>query len=382
MSLTRRRFLHLTALTSAAAALPEVARSARAQTDAAPIIVDGHLDLGANIVNLKRDYTQSAYALRGQSKVGGQAMIGLPELLAGRVALCVGVIFVYPASRVPPYMGAYIPARYETPDEAAAWGWIELEAIEALTVSSDNFRIVKNTEDLDTVLATWEPHQPEDLRQIGIILGMEGADPIRDPAALQEWYDRGLRNVGLAWSGTRYTGGSYEGGGLTDLGVELLAEMRRLGMLLDVAHLSEVAFWQALDHWDGPVVYSHGIARHYLPTERALSDDQVCALAARGGLVGIAAYNGFFEQNRRGVVPTLDDLVDAIEYVCNLTGSCDHVGIGSDADGGFGAEMAPVDTVADLQQIPALLADRGYSTVEINAIMHRNWLRIWRGALG
>jgi membrane dipeptidase len=381
MPLTRRQFLQLTALASAAGILPGQGNHARAQTDAAPIIVDGHLDLGGNIVNLKRDYTQSAYTLRDQSMVGGQAMIGLPELLAGRVALCIGAMHVYPASRVSPNMQAYVPARYDTPAEAEAWGWIELEAIEALAASSDRFRIVINQNEIDGVLASWETDQPEESRQIGIILGMEGADPIRDPAALEGWYDRGLRHVGLAWDNTRYAGGSMIGGGLTDLGIELLAEMRRSGMLLDVAHLSETAFWQALEHWDGPVVYSHGIVRYYFPYERALGDDQVRALAERGGLVGIAAYSGFFEQNRRGVVPTLDDLVDAIEYVCDLTGSCDHVGIVSDADGGFGAEMAPIDTVADLQRIPVLLADRGYGAAEIDAIMHGNWLRIWREVL-
>ncbi|MBN1563815.1 MAG: dipeptidase, partial [Anaerolineae bacterium] len=190
-----------------------------------------------------------------------------------------------------------------------------------------------------------------------------------------------VRSIGLAWSGTRYAGGSYEGGDLTDLGVELLAEMRRLGMLLDVAHLSEQAFWSALDYWDGPVTYSHGIVRHYLPAARALGDDQIMALAERGGVVGISAYNEFFVRNLRGAVPTLEDMVDAIEYVCDLTGSCDHVAIGSDADGGFGAESAPIDTVADLQQIPTMLADRGYSAAQIDAITHGNWLRVWREVL-
>ena len=107
----------------------------------------------------------------------------------------------------------------------------DIEAIEDLAAAHDQFRMVQTASDLAAVLATWEPDQPEDRRQIGIILALEGAQPVSEPAALAEWHARGLRSVGLAWSGTRYAGGNYAGGDLTALGRDLLIEMARLGML-------------------------------------------------------------------------------------------------------------------------------------------------------
>jgi membrane dipeptidase len=363
--------------------LPDLTLPNYAQSGIKPIIFDGHLDVGWNITNYGRDYTRSAYALRADpiSAYAGLAMIGLPELLAGRVALVIGIIYVIPAWHVS--SSAQI-ASYSTPAEAHGWGLTMLAAIEDLAARSLTFTIVRTQADLDGVLASWSPDPPTGQHQIGIIIGMEGADPITQPDELPDWYARGLRHIGLAWGRTQYAGSNSDPGGLTETGAALLARMKELGIVLDVAHLSESAFWQAVDLWDDPLVYSHGNSRYYLPSERGLSDAQIATVAEREGLIGIGCYNGFYQQHVMvsGQV-TVEDVVNAIDYVCQLTGNCDHVAIGSDADGGFGAEAATygLDTVADFQKIPVLLTQRGYLPEHIDQITHGNWLRIFRRTL-
>jgi membrane dipeptidase len=380
--LSRRDFLKGAALAGASALLP--GHILRAQFEPLPLIIDAHLDLGWNIVNFGRDYTRSAYAIRedGTYYEQGRTMIGLPELLQGRVALLVGTIFVIPAYDA---SSAAQIARYSTPAEAHRWGWTMLEAIEALAARSDNFLMVRSQADLGAVLASWALDQPVEQRRVGIMLAIEGADPITQPGELQDWYARGLRSIGLSWGRTQYAGSTSEPGDLTELGVSLLSEMKRLGIVLDTAHLSETAFWQAVDWWeDGPLSYSHGNSRYFLPSERGLTDAQINAIVARDGIVGIGLYNGFYQQNltRPGQV-TVDDVANAIDYICQLAGNCNHAAIGSDSDGGFGAESAPygIDTVADLQKIPAALAQRGYQPDDIDRITHDNWLRLFRRVL-
>lgn len=384
--LSRREFIRLLGVSTAGLMMPSVA--ARQNDLLTPIIVDGHIDMGYNLLAFERDYTRSALDIRAEEDgtflqtIAGQAMLGQPEWLRGRVALMVGVIFALPRANV---RSSYQEAvAYSTIDEAEAVGLRTLDALQDLTKSSDHLVIVRTDDELDGVLATWEPDAPEASRQIGIVLAMEGADPIRTPDDLADWYDQGLRSIGLSWGRTRYAGSNFVPGPLTDTGVDLLSAMADLNMILDTAHLSEEAFWGAMDVWEGATSYTHGNARHFLPGERGLSDEQINAIIERDGVVGIGIFNGFFTQNRINQFEfTLDDLINAIDYVCQLTGTCDHVAIGSDLDGGFGAASTPaqINTAADLRRIPVALAARGYSATDIDAIAHGNWLRLLRQSL-
>lgn len=380
MLITRRAFLRRLA---AALGIALIARR-RSLAQPPTLIIDGHLDLGWNIVNYGRDYTRSALELRWESagkaieRVAGKCMVGLPELLRGGVAVLKGAIFVIP--RRLRRSGLQI-ASYQTSAEAAQWGWRMLDEIEALAARSEYFTLVRNVAELEAALATWQPDSPEGARRIGIIPAMEGADPIETPGHLGQWHERGLRCLGLSWGRTRYAGGNTEPSGLTDPGRQLLREMRGLGVILDVAHLAEQAFWDMLDVWQGSFVYTHGNARRFVQSQRALSDDQIKALAARNGVMGIGLYNGFFQlhrADRAGV--TITDVVNAIDYVCQLLGTCEHIALGSDLDGGFGAENAPagIDTIADLQLLPHALRARGFAESHVNLIMHGNWLRFLR----
>jgi membrane dipeptidase len=171
------------------------------------------------------------------------------------------------------------------------------------------------------------------------------------------------------------------------MGRELLAEMRRLGIILDLTHLSDQAFWQAMDLFDGPILASHNNCRALVPHQRQFSDEQVRAIIERDGVIGAACDNWMVRPGwARGVKDHepvhLIDVVDHIDHICQSAGNSDHAAIGSDLDGGFGREQSPmdIDTIADLQKFVQILTARGYGESDVAAIMHGNWLRLLRHA--
>jgi membrane dipeptidase len=221
---------------------------------------------------------------------------------------------------------------------------------------------------------------------VGLVLLMEGADALRDPSELETWQRAGLRLLGPSWRATRYAGGTGEPGGLTDLGRELLREIDRLGMVLDMSHIAEESFWQALDIFSGLVIASHANCRVYVPTDRQLTDEMIRAIAACDGVIGTVLFDGFVVDGwQRGsdVPVTLDDVVRHIDHVCQLTGSARHSAVGSDFDGGFGVESTPVefDTVADLEKLAGALERRGYSQEDVAGVLGENWLRLLQRTL-
>ena len=176
---------------------------------------------------------------------------------------------------------------------------------------------------------------------------MENADPIRSPDELDDWYDAGLRAIGPAWMSSRYCGGTFEAGPLTEAGRRLLDAMNRRRMVLDLSHMAEEAFFEAVDRYDGPVIASHSNPRQFADGDRHLTDEMIRAIVRRGGTIGHVPFNAFLLQGwRRSAgdskdAADLDTVVRTIDYVCQLAGSARHVAFGSDFDGGFGAEATP-----------------------------------------
>ncbi|WP_376789187.1 dipeptidase [Thermoflexus sp.] len=353
-------------------------------------IVDAHEDLAWNARSFGRDYTQSAYAIREQEEgteipsLNGRCMLGFPEWLAGGVAVIFGTIFVMPARR------ARSPRErtYRTPEEAYAEGMAQLDYYERLADTQPRFHLINTRKDLEVVLETWkEPHLEADARRIGIVRLMEGADPIRRPEEVEVWYERGVRIIGLSWGATRYAGGTGEPGPLTDEGRRLLKAMQEFPLILDLSHMAEQSFFEALDRYEGPVIASHSNPRALVPGDRHLSDAMIRALAERDGVVGVVLCNRMLKRGWTRGDPkeavTIWDVVRAIDYVCQRVGDARHVGIGSDFDGGFGAESAPAefDTVADLPKIAQALREAGFAEADIEAVMGGNWLRILRQGL-
>jgi membrane dipeptidase len=250
---------------------------------------------------------------------------------------------------------------------------------------------VHNLATLEQHLALWaDTTTPADRKPIGYILSLEGADSLVTLDNLAQAHASGLRAVGPAHYGPgRYAQGTDATGGLGPQGRDLLREMERLGIILDATHLCDDSFWEALDHFHGHVWASHNNCRALVNHNRQYSDDQIRALAARGAVIGAALDAWMMAPNwvrgqstPLGMHCNLEVAVDHIDHICQLTGSAQHVGIGTDLDGAFGREQCPYDleTIADLQKLPALLAKRGYSALDIEGMLHGNWLRFLRNA--
>src|SRR5690606_15433954 len=184
-----------------------------------------------------------------------------------------------------------------------------------------------------------------------------------------------------------YAHGTGSEGGLTPGGRELLRVMEAAGLVLDVSHLADRAFWEALDAFRGPVMASHSNCRALAPGPRQLDDRQIKALIERDAVIGIALETSMLagERGRLGGREAVGwaDVVAHIDHICQLAGSSRHVGLGTDLDGGFGRERipAPLDSVRDVPRLAQALAERGYSPGDVEAILAGNWLRFWERVL-
>lgn len=356
------------------------------------IIVDAHQDIAWNYFNNGRSFTESALSRRRRETDPvflsryGRSMVGLPDNLMGRVAVVCATIFVSPKwTRLYPDEKVF----YEDPQEAFRLGMQQVDYYHRLADDSEQITLVQTNADLDAVLATWEDDRDYSNHRMGLIMLMEGADPIIEPAQIEEWYARGLRIIGPAWTQTRYSGGTKAIGPLTDLGRELLEIMASYNMILDLSHMAPEAALEALDRYEGPLFASHANPLRFRPDrpDRNLSDDMIMRIAERDGVVGIIPYNLFlvpsWVRGDRKDAATMDTVIAAIDHVCQLAGSARHAGIGSDFDGGFGAGEAPAgfETSTDLLTIGSALAERGYSDTDITAILSGNSLRVLRAGL-
>jgi membrane dipeptidase len=231
---------------------------------------------------------------------------------------------------------------------------------------------------------TWENDTNAKQPPLGIIISMESADPSLSSAQLSAWREAGLRIIGPAHYGAgRYAGGTSTESGLTKEGFQLLHFMQKLNIALDLTHLTDKAFWEALEHFQGRILASHNNCRALVPHQRQFDDAQLHAIIARDGVIGAAFDNwmirpGWQHGKKDNPPVNLADVVDHIDHVCQLAGNCRHAAIGSDLDGGFGREQSPYDlnTIADLQKIVPILEKRGYKEEDISMIMHGNWLRL------
>lgn len=343
------------------------------------MIIDGHEDLAYNAVDLSRNLLGSVADIRQQEGMipahgEGTATVSLPAMRQADVRIVFSTIFTYPAVSTV----SVVPPGYHSSEEAFQRARAQINFYHRLQQNGEA-TLVCDQESLDAVV-----HQQSPLP--GLCLLMEGADPIRTPADLEWFVERGVRITGLSWKGTRYAGGTGAPGPLTDLGRELLHEMDRLGVVLDVSHLAEEAFWQAMTEYKGCVIASHANCRSLVPGERQLSDDMIKAIAERDGVIGLVCYNRFIRadwhsgDSKMGV--NLDDLRRHADHLATLVG-VRHIGLGTDLDGGIGREVVPreIDTIADLPRFADVLAQAGYHQEDINAIMGDNWLRVLRGVL-
>ncbi len=354
------------------------------------LIVDSHEDLAWNILTFGRDYTRAAHETRaleaGSPTVerNGDTLLGWPDYQRGRVAVVFATLFAAPARHL---VGKWETLSYPDSDYETARRlyWDQLETYHRLADSHpDKFSLLASRADLERLLDHWR--SPAEGHPVGLLPLMEGADAIRDPSELPEWWEFGLRLLGPAWAGTRYCGGTKEPGPLTDEGRALLKAMADFPFILDLSHMDEAAALEALDLYAGPIAATHSnclALLHGTESNRHISDRVLRGLIERNGVIGLVPYNTFLKVgwlrasgSRRGEV-SLATLANHIDHVCQLTGNVRHAGVGSDFDGGFGLQSVPqeLDTIADLRKLADFLRPRGYSGADIDAILGGNWLR-------
>lgn len=350
------------------------------------LIFDGHLDLAMNALIWNRDLNVPVHEQRalevaaGLSRQGyGRGTVAFPEMRKGRVAVSIATLIARvqkPGNPLPGFRASEI-AYAAAQGQLAYYRMLEEQGV---------LRILTDLPALQAHVQEWEAAPAT--TPLGIILTMEGADPVVYPEQVHRWKADGLRCIGLSHYGvSNYAFGTSTPGGLTDLGRAILPEIQQAGLVLDLTHLADQAFWEVLEHFDGPVQCSHQCCRALVPGDRQMDDDQLRAVIERGGVIGAALdawmlYPGWVKEMTENTVCDLGAMVDHIDHVCQLAGNSRHAAIGTDLDGGYGQEQTPhdLDTIADLQKIPDRLRARGYTEEDVRNIMHGNLLRLFEKA--
>ena len=350
-------------------------------------IFDAHLDLAWNALSWGRDLARelatinAAESAMSDHVARGRATVSLPEMRRAGVAVCLATVQARVRPDAYPADGyGRLGLDYPTREAAFAVGQGQL-AYYGLLEDQGQVTILRTASDLAAHWDRWQ-HGPNAEPPVGLILAMEGADPIVNPAQAEAWWRQGMRAVSLAHYGpSAYAVGTGASGPLSPEGIELLAEFRRLGMVLDVTHLAEPGFSEALDRFDGPVMASHNNCRALVPGDRQFSDEQLRRLVDRDVVIGVAMdawmlWPGWRHGSSSGDVVGLEAVADHVDHICQLAGNVRHVGIGSDLDGGYGTEQTPRDleTIADLGRLGQILAGRGYGDRDVDAVFHGNWI--------
>ena len=313
-----------------------------------------------------------------------------------------------------PFMSIYTDAKLEAAGGSRELADELIDAVEAMVANApDKFAIASSVADV-------RAHFEQGI--MSLPLGMENGSPIEGNFAnLKHFYDRGIRYITLAHGLSNHLSDSsydpnHQWNGLSDFGVEVVKEMNRFGIMVDVSHLSDDAFWQVLNVSTSPVIASHSSARHFTPGwERNMADDMIKALAEHGGIIHINFGSGFISKAARDYdeprwaaaeawmaenpektyadvatewLPTyvaeagpypyasLDDVLDHFDHVVALAG-VDHVGVGSDYDGVGDSLPTGLKDVSAYPNLIEGLLQRGYSEEDIRKILGENLLRVW-----
>ena len=368
--------------------IPEPSEHAR-EIAATSIIVDGHVDVPYRLENRWAD-------ISGATADGN---FDYPRAVAGGLNA--------------PFMSIYTPSDLEAEGRSKEVAERLIDMVEGFAANApDKFAVAFSVDDV-------RRHFAEGV--ISLPMGMENGSPLEgDLANLQHFYDRGIRYITLAHNGSNHICDSSRDeplwGGLSEFGVEVVREMNRLGIMVDVSHISDETFWDVLEISQVPVIASHSSTRHFTPGwPRNMSDEMITATAEHGGLVMVNfgssflsaeanvyrygrrdAYRAYLAENgieasdereatfneqwaaEHGPFPfaDLDIVLDHFDYLKDLVG-VDHVGIGTDYDGV--GDTLPIG-LKDVSTYPVLIQgflDRGYSEDEIKRILGENLLRVW-----
>jgi len=311
------------------------------------LIVDAHLDIGWNAISAGRGFLQPP---------APGYVVSRSSLVAAEVGLVFATLYTAPARARRSMRTRFV---YESAHEAHIMAMAQVNYYRSCALD-----LIGTRAELAAYARGWRKG-----RLAGVML-MEGADPVETPAQLGAWTDRGVRIIGPAWGRTRYSGGTGAPGGLTDLGHQLLKAMRRKKVILDLSHMAQRSVEDAFAVWRGPVMASHSNARELVPGDRQVAAATVAEIARRGGVVGVSFYQHHLRAKGKA---TLDDVVRHIVRHARAAGSPEHVGLGTDLDGGFDARYAPFDSLTKLKELPARLRLH-FNRAQVDGIMGGNWL--------
>ena len=359
-------------------------------TEEAVFIFDCHLDLAMNAIEWNRDLKKTVYQIRSREEGmtdkldRAKGVVALPELRKGNIGLVVATQiarYVEPGSALPGWNSPEI-----------AWGISQAQLAWYRSMEDQGEMVqITNLEQMEKHLALWfDKSLPDHTKPVGYILSLEGADSFVNISYLEKAYAYGLRACGPAHYGPgRYAAGTGMTDGLTVQGKELVKEMDNLNMILDVTHLTDKGFEEALSIFKGPVWASHHNCRALVDHQRQLTNDQIKVLVEREAVIGGVFdtwmltdnwVRGVDDPKERGI--NLEKVVDHYDHICQIAGNINHIAIGSDLDGAYGKEQSPYDLedIADLQNLKGILSRRGYSSADIEHIFYKNWLRFLRKA--
>ena len=355
------------------------------------IIVDTHIDVPMRVAVTQNDVSQAI----------DKGDFDYPRAVAGGLNA--------------PFMSIYTPAEHEALGKAKATAENLIDTVEGMVAKApDKFAIATSVADI---------RRHFDAGLVSLPMGMENGSPIEgDIANLQHFHERGIRYLSLSHSATNHLSDSsydknHQWNGLSEFGADVIREMNRLGIMIDVSHVSDAAYWQILEITETPVIASHSSARHFTPGfERNMSDEMIVALGENGGVIQInfgsmfvtqealtysearmAAGRAYKEQHpeaspaflweefpqiyaqENGPMPyaSLDDVLDHFDHVVALVG-VDHVGIGSDYDGVGDSLPVGLKDVSSYPNLVKGLLQRGYSEEDIRKILGENLLRVWK----
>ena len=351
-------------------------------------IFDAHLDLAMNALEWNRDLTKSVYQIR-ESEKGmvdkpdrGNNTVSLDAMRKGNIGICVATQIAGVKNKINPHGWSSMEQAWAQTQGQLIW-YKEMEK------NGEMYQIYDlNT--LDNQIENWQKETKK--KPIGYILSLEGADSIVNIDYLEKSYMLGLRAIGPAHYGPGvYAHGTDSNGSIGQKGKELVKKIEELNLILDVTHLSDTSFWETIEIYNGNLWASHNNCRKFVNHNRQFSDDQIKEIIRRDGVIGVPLdawmmvpnwIRGKSTPETMGV--TLNQMIENIDHICQLSGNSNHVGIGTDLDGAFGIEQTPtdIDTIADLQKIPLMLKKIGFSENDIEKVMNKNFIsflrRVWK----
>jgi len=320
------------------------------------VVVDGHCDSILDQSGLS--YRNPDKPSRDLLERGSYGHIDLPRLIEGGVTAQFFALFTDDAF--------VATAREHT--------WRMLEAMEGVLARTDRMRLARTARDVQEAKTSGS---------VAAFLTIEGGEAIGESLSeLQAFHARGVSLMGLTWNRRNALGSgaaAEDGGGLTDFGRRVVAEMEGLGMIVDASHLSDPALDDLLAVAERPVVASHSNSRALREHRRNLTDGQAEGIAATGGLVAVTFAGAFVDADPARV--SVSRVVDHVDRLVSVIGA-DHVGLGTDFDGFSDKYGIVVSDCTELSLFTAALLDRGYTAEEVRSILGGNWMRVIREVLG